>query len=274
MEHSTSIGRVLLFVLACAPGFVGLPGGHPLVNAAYTLSVTLLFLRWDRRSPSVLGLELTWRPIRGLGVGLGVGTLLIAAIALGCWALLPFPWAGNPQFAPAAAAASLLFFLGGNATEELIFRGYGFERLLSVIGHWKAQVVTALAFALFHVLQGWPWHVALLGTTVGSLLFALVLIRWNSLPAAIGVHAGANWVKELLLADPPTATTLFAPRSPRPWTSSEQVLSLVIYDGMVLVACFMLWRSIRHRGSSLLQLEPRPARGDRPSRRVDAISPS
>jgi len=259
MTRSTSIVRVLLFPLACSPTFIGLPGGHPLVNAAFALGVTLLFLRWDRRSPAVLGLELTWRPLRGLVTGLGVGTLVISAIALGMWALLPFPWAWNPRFAPAAAAASLVFFLGSNASEELIFRGYTFERLISAIGHWRAQVVTALVFALFHVLQGWPWHVALMGTTVGSLLFALVLLRWQSLPAAIGVHAGANWVKDLLLADPPTAKTLFAPLSPRPWTSGEQWLSMVIFDGVVLVACFILWRSIRRRGSSLLQLPPQPA---------------
>ena len=88
MTRSTSIMRVVLFPLACAPMFIGLPGGHPLLNAAFALGVTLIFLRWDRRSPAVLGLEFTWRPLRGLVTGLGVGTLVISAIALGMWAVL------------------------------------------------------------------------------------------------------------------------------------------------------------------------------------------
>lgn len=259
MSRSAAIGRALLFLLACAPAFAGLPIGHPVANAAFTLGVTLLFLRWDRRSPALLGLELTWRPLRGLVTGFGVGILVIAAIGLGMWLVLPFPWAFNPAFAPAASAVSLVWFLCGNASEEIIFRGYAFERLIAAIGHWKAQIVIALTFALFHLLQGWPWHVALMGTMAGSLLFAMVLIRWQSLPAAIGVHAGANWVKELLLSDPPTVRTLFAPLSPRPWTTVEQWLSLVIFDGVVLVACYLLWRSIRRRGSPLIGMPAHPA---------------
>jgi hypothetical protein len=58
--------------------------------------------------------------------------------------------------------------------EELLFRGYGFERLIKGLGHWPAQRATALLFAAFHVANGWPWQVALMGTTVGSLLFGLV----------------------------------------------------------------------------------------------------
>jgi membrane protease YdiL (CAAX protease family) len=94
-------------------------------------------------------------------------------------------------------------------------------------------------------VNGLPWQAALLATTVGSLLFGLAFVRWRSVPAAIGVHAAVNWVRDLLLTDPPTATTLFAPLSPRRWTAGEQLVTLLIMDGVFLIACVALWRSSR-----------------------------
>ncbi|MFL5616825.1 MAG: hypothetical protein ACJ79A_00365 [Gemmatimonadaceae bacterium] len=54
-------------------------------------------------------------------------------------------------------------------------------------------------------------------------------------------------MRDLLLLDPPTPKTLFAPLSPRPWTSIEQLLAMLIFEGVVLFACVALWRSIRRR---------------------------
>jgi hypothetical protein len=78
-------------------------------------------------------------------------------------------------------------------------------------------------------------------------LFGLVFVRWRSVPAAAGVHAAANWVRDLLLSDPPTVTTLLAPLSPRPWTLAEQLGSMLIMDGVFLAACAALAVSIRRR---------------------------
>jgi CAAX protease family protein len=166
--------------------------------------------------------------------------------------LLPFPWSWNPRFTYTAAGFSLLSLLCGNAVEELIFRGYSFERLIVGLGHWKAQLVTALLFALFHVMQGWSWQVALAGTTFGSLFYGMVFVRWRSVPAAIGAHAATNWVRDLLLTDPPTATTLFAPLAPRHWTSGEQVMTMLLLDGVFVIACVVLWRASRRSRTSAL----------------------
>ena len=250
MERSTSIRRALLFLLVCSPIWLTpsiLGVGHPIVLVVAVVALSYLFLRREGRSLAVLGLDASWRRVRELVIGLAGGALLVVLMALGVRLVLPFPWAWNAQFSTSLAAWSLLWFLCGNAVEELVFRGYGFERLIAGLGHWRAQLVTALLFAVFHVVNGWPWQVALMGTTVGSLLFGLVFVRWRSVPAATGVHVAANWVRDLLLTDPPTAKTLVAPLSPRPWTSGEQVASMVIMDGIFLLACLALAISIRRR---------------------------
>ncbi len=249
MNRSTAIRRALLFMAVCSPFMFAsryLPLPHPSVLLALVLVATLLFLRWDGRPLAVLGLDCSWRRVREFVAGFGGGALLAGAVALCASLVLPFPWVRNPVFEPIALASAFLYFFIGNSAEELVFRGYGFERLIAGIGHWPAQLVTALFFALFHILNGWPWQTALIGTTTGSLLFGLVFVRWQSVPAAVGVHVAGNWMRSLLFADPPTAMTYFAPLAPRPWTSSEQMLATFIHLGITLLFCVALARSIQN----------------------------
>ncbi|MEO8620091.1 MAG: type II CAAX endopeptidase family protein [bacterium] len=247
MERAKSIRGALLFLLICAPIYLAphmFAVAHAGVWLAIILALSFLFLRQEGRTLAVLGIGPSWRPLRALLAGYAGGVLLIVITAACIRVFLPFPWAYNPKFNATAAVYSAIWMTSGNAVEELIFRGYSFERLIAGIGHWRAQVVTALLFAVFHIAQGWSWQSALMGTTIGSLLFGLVFVRWQSLPAAVGVHAAGNWVRDLLLSDPPTTKTLFAPLSPRPWTSGEQWITALIFDGIMLLACCALWRSI------------------------------
>src|SRR5204863_89806 len=87
----------------------------------------------------------------------GTAAVLLAVIAVVIAVVLPFPWVRNPQFDRTLAVFSFASLLYGNSVEELIFRGYAFERLIAAIGHWKAQLVTAILFAVFHIANGWPW---------------------------------------------------------------------------------------------------------------------
>jgi membrane protease YdiL (CAAX protease family) len=249
-DRATSLRRAVLFTIACAPIWL-LPQRfavfHPVAMLGVVLGATFLFLWWDRRSPSVLGLDLRWRRLAELAGGLAGGALFIAAVALLLRVVLPFEWERNPAFFARLALDSLLYLLFANSVEELVFRGYSFERLIATIGHWPAQLVTALLFAVFHLVNGWPWQAAFTGTVIGSVLFGLVFVRWGSVPAAVGVHAATNWTRDLLLLDPPNMRTLYAPVAGRNWTSAERLTTAVAFDAIAILACVLLWWSIvRH----------------------------
>ncbi len=250
MNRSAPIRKALLFMAVCSPFMFAsrqLPMPHPAVPLVLVLGATLAFLRWEGRSPAVLGLDVSLRRVCEFAAGLGGGALLVVTTVVCARVTLPFPWVRNPAFEPPALVFAFLYLLLSNSAEELVFRGYGFERLIAGIGHWPAQLVTAVLFALFHILSGWPWQTALIGTTSGSLLFGLVFVRWKSIPAATGVHVAGNWVRELLFSDPPTHSTFYAPLAPRPWTSAEQLQAGMIFTGLVLLACVMLTLSIQNQ---------------------------
>jgi membrane protease YdiL (CAAX protease family) len=250
-ERAIAVRRAALFLVICSPLYL-LPSviwqGYPFTLVAM-MGATLLFLRRDRRPAATIGLNLSWRRAGEFVCGLAGAALLVSAVALLLALILPFPWVRNPRFDPTLAVFSFGSLLYGNSVEELIFRGYSFERLIAGIGHWKAQLVTAILFAVFHIANGWPWQVALVGTTIGSLLFGLVCVRWGSVPAAVGVHVAANWMRDLTLQDPPGPGTLFAPLASRPWTMSEQLAAMLVWNGVILLACVALWHSIHRRSA-------------------------
>ncbi|HKH90656.1 MAG TPA: CPBP family intramembrane glutamic endopeptidase [Gemmatimonadaceae bacterium] len=156
MRRSTAFGRALLFLLVTSPIWAfrqAYAVFHPVAVLALALAVTLLFLWWDRRSPEVLGLDPRPRRLVELGGGPLGGAVLIGVMALLLAAVLPFPWKRNAGFRAGVAAWSLVYLLSSNAVEELVFRGYGFDRMMAAIGLWPAQILTALVFAVFHVVQ-------------------------------------------------------------------------------------------------------------------------
>ncbi len=217
-DRSTALRRGVLFLVATSPIWLipkRFPVFHPVAMLGVVLGATLLFLWWDKRSPSELGLELSWRPPVYLLGGLLGGALLIGVIAVLLHAVLPFEWTYNPAFLWKLGAASLLYLIIANGVEELLFRGYAFERLITSIGLWPAQLIIALLFAPYHLLNGYTWQVAFTGSVIGSVMFGLVFVRTRSVIAATGFHAATNWARDLLLADPPTMKTSTASRFAR-----------------------------------------------------------
>jgi membrane protease YdiL (CAAX protease family) len=251
MRRSTAFGRALLFLVVTAPIWaLRLANAvfHPVGLLALVLALSLLFLWWDKRSPEVLGLDPKPRRLGELGLGWLGGMLLVGVIAVAMYFALPYPWQRNAGFSPVLAAWSVAYLLAANGVEELVFRGYAFERMIAAIGHWPAQILTALVFALYHVLHGWTWSDALVGTTLGSILFGLVFVRWRSVPAALGVHAAGNWTRDLLLSDPATVKTYIAPFSVRRWMPLEEFTARVVWNGGVFVACVVMAVVVyRHR---------------------------
>lgn len=128
-----------------------------------------------------------------------LGGLVGSAIMLGPALILTiFGWV-TWQVAPSGfqeISSSIYLFLGVAVAEELLFRGFIFQRLLSGIGQWPAQLIMAGFFLLTHVNNpGMTGSLRILASAnifLASILFGLAYIRTQSLAMPLGLHFMAN----------------------------------------------------------------------------------
>jgi membrane protease YdiL (CAAX protease family) len=147
--------------------------------------------------------RLNTRWVVELGVGGAIGSLLMLVPALILSVCGWLTWQVNPSGFSALAASAVLFAQVAIA-EELLFRGFLFQRLTAGLGPWPAQLVTAGFFLLTHLnnpgLAG-AGIFASLNIFLASLLFGLAYLRTKSLAMSLGLHFMANLVQGGLLGN-------------------------------------------------------------------------
>ncbi len=173
------------------------PAGRMLATGLFVtvaaLALTRVMTSSEGASLATVGAEWSAGSVARFSAGLVFGGAMIALLLLlSRLALGPFTFARSPDVGALAVPTMVVTFLALAAGEELGFRGYPFHRLRERYGIVAAQAVVALAFAGYHVLQGWPLVNALVGTTVGSVLFGTAVIATRGLAFPIGVHAAWN----------------------------------------------------------------------------------
>jgi membrane protease YdiL (CAAX protease family) len=131
---------------------------------------------------------------------IGSALMLIPACILGIFGWVRWQW--NPATL-SSLASGLLLFAGVAAAEELLFRGFAFQRLSSGLGQWPAQLITASFFLLTHLnnpgMTGSIKVMASANIFLASILFGVAFIRTRSLAMPLGLHWMANWVQGSIL---------------------------------------------------------------------------
>ena len=173
------------------------------VEGGFVLLLSFLFLRLEGRSLRSLGLGLDrrWALLFALGAAFGMG--LIGAAALVTW----MTGACGFQATPAGALGRLLsggwLYLAVALNEELMFRGYGLQRMVEGLGRWPGQLLLALIFTAAHWgnpgMHGATLLWATLNIFLAGLFFGLVWMRTGSLAGPMGLHLGWNWMQGSVL---------------------------------------------------------------------------
>ena len=205
LERLPGWGQVLLFwalyaaLLGCfsplSASFRGMWKGAFLgvVMSGATIVLTLWLLRRSDWSASDVGLAFRRDSIFRFFAG---GVCGLALIALH-YAIIKSSVEGVtlervPEVGTRAILVAIVAFVPLAAMEELGFRGYPLHKLHASWNLWTAQLVVAVAFATYHVVGGFPWIQALLGTGTGSILFGMAAIASRGLALPIGLHAAWN----------------------------------------------------------------------------------
>ena len=233
----------------------------------FTLLVTWACTRLRGEPLSSVGLQLDSRWIRQAlaGTGLGMAAMLAVTALISMAGGVRFEL--DPARSVATLAGGLYIFLFVALFEELLFRGFVFQRLVDGIGAPLALAATAVLFALGHGdnpgMEGATQLWAMGDLALGALLFGLAYLRTGSLALPVGLHLGWNWMQGHVLGfgvsgvDQPGWLRPLYQTQPQWLTGGEfgpeSSVCAVVVD-LVAIALLWRWKGTRPAGAFPLQM--------------------
>jgi membrane protease YdiL (CAAX protease family) len=195
---------VLLLLLFPPLAFLRSRNGSVSMGLQAAIAIVATFVcQTLRRRPfaEVTGrLDVRWLRQFGAGLGFGAALMLIPAAVLALLVAIHWSWSGTTLTTITSAVG---LFVAVAVTEELIFRGFVFQRLIDGLGEWPAQLLMAGYFVLSHSTglanAGEVRSLAMVNIFVASLLFGLAYLRTRSLALPIGLHLAANFTQGTIL---------------------------------------------------------------------------
>jgi len=158
-----------------------------------------------------IGLLLNRRWFREFLWGALGGIALMAITALAIFLLGGFRWTRDPSGSLLGILAGIPFFLLVALKEEMLFRGYPFQRLIMNLGPWPAQILMAAFFVCYHWanpgMTGATRVWACLNIGLASILLGICYQKTKSLALPMGLHLGWDWAQGHLLGFGVSGTT-------------------------------------------------------------------
>ncbi len=162
----------------------------------YALAVMVLYIliAWRYERPLWRSLGYTFR-FRGAVLYALVGPVLAISLGILGYALKTPP--ENPirdLITDRASLIAILIFvvLIAPIFEELVFRGFLFPLLARSLGSWMGIVVTAIPFALLHVVTYGPVWQSIVIVGLAGIVFGVARDQSGSTAASAMIHIGYN----------------------------------------------------------------------------------
>ena len=149
-----------------------------------------------------------WKRQTGTGCLLGAILTSLAVIAVAIWGDLSLNIHVNTHnLARGAVGLTVLVF--GALAEELMFRGYPFQRLEEAIGRFGAIAVFSVLFGIVHLTNRGASALGLFNTMLIGLVLAVAYLRTRALWLPWGLHFGWNAMLGLVYGLPVSGLRLF-----------------------------------------------------------------
>ena len=152
--------------------------------------------------------------VRGWGRQLAAGCVLglvltsLAVIPVAIWADVSLDIRVTSR-AITRVGVVLIVLVFGALAEEMMFRGYPFQRLEEAIGPVAAIAVFSVLFALMHLSNPGASPLGLLNTVLIGVVLAIAYLRTRALWLSSGIHFGWNATLGLLFGLPVSGLRIF-----------------------------------------------------------------
>jgi uncharacterized protein len=185
----------LLVFFSFAKGFI--PNNferlaHGIIGTLAAFLTTVLFLKFDRKQFSDIGLRFERNTVIKFFGGVIVGAVIMGLLATSVVYFANVGTEVNPRsnffhFLLATAPLLPLSFM-----EELGFRAYPLQILKDKIGIRLSLIITSVLFAVYHIANGWTIASSFYGPAVWGLVFGLSAIYSKGIAMPTGIHYAAN----------------------------------------------------------------------------------
>ncbi|MDN3639380.1 type II CAAX endopeptidase family protein [Simiduia curdlanivorans] len=167
------------------------------------LGVTVICVQLKRQTMAQVGLAGNVRWLSEFFGGVAGGATWLLLVALPLWLMGGVSFDVNPDATAKLVGYGFYTFFLGALLEELLHRGFIFQRLIDGTGFMVAQIIMAMVFALGHLgnpeMDGLTAVRASLDLVLASLIFGLAYWRTRSLALPTGLHLGWNWMQGSVL---------------------------------------------------------------------------
>jgi len=214
----------------------------------------------------------------GLVIGAGMVCSAVAGIAMG--GQLSFMVSLNRRAAE-LALLELAVLVAGALMEELMFRGYPFQRLVDGVGSWGAVVIVSVLFGAVHLGNPHASVWGLVNTILVGVLLSVAYLRSRSLWLPWGIHFAWNAALGMGFGLPVSGLTQFAvvvqgtARGPRWLTGGAYGIEASALGTLVILLGFIpLLLATGHSlagsepGIAVQVANPQPSPGEEPFRRI------
>jgi membrane protease YdiL (CAAX protease family) len=219
--------------------------------AAFILAIALgalnnRFFRSEGGSLAEIGFDAPRRRLGEFGLAFLAGCGVVGLWALALSVIASPRWRPCDGFNAVSGVSRIAFCLFNNAAEEFAYRGYLLRKLVQRFGSTAAVLSTAALFALLHVQAGVPWPSAVTVIFTSGVLFAVLLLRWRSLPLVVGFHMATNVAQEFIGLRV-TGLTVVQPVFAAGLSSAEQISALAVAALLnLMIAAFVAAKQPRN----------------------------
>ena len=216
----------VLVIFSFAKGFI--PNeferlAHGVIGTLAAFFTTVLFLRFDKKRFSDIGVTFGWNTVVKFFVGVIIGVVIMGLLAM---SVIYFT---NVKIEVNQGSNLLHFLLVTTPLlplaflEELGFRAYPLQILKDRIGIRLSIIITSILFALYHIVNGWSIASSFYGPAVWGLIFGLAAIYSKGIAMPTGIHYAANLTTSAFGAKNTTASI---------WTVTQPNEALVKHEGI------------------------------------------
>jgi uncharacterized protein len=165
-----------------------------------TVSILCQVMRREALKELTGKINMVW--FKELSIGLVIGAVLMILPAILLTLTGTIQWQVN-EVLPAAFFSGVSVMLSVVLAEELLFRGFIFQRMIESFGKWPAQLLIAGLFLLTHLnnpgMTGTIKILASINIFIASILFGMAYIKTKKLAMPIGLHLMTNVVQGTIL---------------------------------------------------------------------------